>query len=273
MRLLGTLALMTWLILLIGCFAGENEFRQSDRSRRLMAMAAEEAQAIDDSVDRLRQQLNIANMQIVKRRFLDGRKTLGHARLTIEAAEPQIGPHARLAGWVSISELSRAAGYDRFAGAACQEAIELLRSIKPGSVRCEYVRGVAQEVRKLRGKKAAVELLRKSAEWVAEIDNRQQRRRAYVAIASDLFGCDDYTGGRNVLRCDGDSKWRSDILTRLAKEVVPMEAFGKSVSFASYYYAKEDQRGISAEAGRGQRESRPATKPTVLKSHKTREGK
>jgi len=272
MRLLGTLGLTTWLALLSGCFAEENELRQSDRSRRLMAMASEEAQAIDDSAERLRHQLNIANMQIVKRWFLDGSKTLGHARRTIEAAETQLGPHARLAGWVSISELSRAAGYDRFAGAACQEAIEFLRSIKPGSVRCEYVRGVTREVLVSRGKKAAADLLRESAEWVAEIDDRQQRRRAYVAIASDLFGCDDYTGGRNVLKCDGDSKWRSEILITLAKEAVPMDAYGKSVSFSAYYYTKEDQRGVATGDNRG-RESGPATKPGALKSHKTPESK
>ena len=238
-----------------------------------MAMAAEEAQAIDDVADRLRRQLNIANMQIVNGQFLDGRKTLGHARVTVEASVSELNPHSRLAGWVSISELSRMAGYSRFADAACEETIELLRSIEPRPVRCEYVRGVAREVLGSRGNKAAAELLRESAEWVAQIDDRQERRKAYVAIASDLFGCGDYIGGRNVLRCEGNSKWRSETLTRLAKEAVSMKAFGKSVSFSGYYYAKKDERGFVTEVKRERGESGPAAKPAVPKARKPQESK
>lgn len=262
MRSLGMLALTMWLVLLSGCLAAEDRLRKIDRRRHLMAMAAEEALSIDDVAERLRRQLNIAHTQIANGRFRDGRKTLGHARLSVEKGQAAVNPHARLAGWVSISELSRKAGYDRFANAACQEAIQLLRSIQPAPVRCEYVRGVAQVVLESRGKKAAAEMLRESAAWVAEIGDREARRKAYIAIASDLFNCGDYTGGRNVLRCDGDSRWRSEILTRLSKEVVPMEAYGKSVSFAGYYYVKEDEP-----------ETGPATRPGAPKSNKTPESK
>ncbi len=234
-----------------------------------MAMAAEEAESIDDVAERLRRQLNVANTQIANGRFRDGRKTLGHARLSVETGQATVNPHARLAGWVSISELSRKAGYDRYADAACQEAIQLLRSIQPASVRCDYLRGVAQEVLMSRGKKDAAELLRESATWVAEIGDRQGRREAYIAIASDLFNCGDYTGGRNVLRCDGDARWRSEILTRLSKEIVPMEAYGKSVSFAGYYYVKEDEPATAAEVKGPLRDSGPATAPGAPKSNKT----
>lgn len=273
MKLLGTLALMTWLVLLSGCLPEGNELRRANRRQRLMAMAVEEAQTIDDVADRLRRQLNAANMQIVNGRFRDGRKTLGHARVTVEGGKSELDFHGRLAGWVSISELSRMGGYDRYADAAIEKAIETLRSIEPKALRCEYVRGVAQEVLTLRGKKATAELLRESAEWVAEISDRQGRRKAYVAIASDLFNCDDYIGGRNVLRCDGDSKWRTEILITLAKEIVPLKAFGKSVSFLDCYYTKEHRRGSATEVNGGRGESGPASKPAVPKAHKTQQNK
>ena len=241
-KLLRALGLMVFVSLLSGCVETEEKLRDSARKKRLMAMAAEEAQAVDDPAERLARLLNIANMQITGRHVLDGRRTLGHARATIEAAEEgALDTRSRLAGWISISELGRLAGYTRFAKAGCKEAIGLLRSIGPARDRCDYVRGVAQEVRKLRGKQAAAELLRESAEWAAEIEDRDRRRRAYLAIASDLFICDDYTGGHNVLRCDGDSKWRSDALTKLARQSVPMKAFGKSVSFSGYYRDEHDR--------------------------------
>lgn len=265
MKLLRTLALMTWLVFLSGCIPEGHELRQANRKQRLMAMAVEEAQIIEDVADRLRQQLNTANMQIANGRFRDGRKALGHARVTIEGGKAELDYHKRLAGWVSISELSRMAGYDRYADAAVEKAVELLRSIEPKALRCEYVRGVAQEVLALRGRKAAAELLRDSVEWVAQISTREGRREAYVAIASDLFNCQDYIGGRNVLRCDADSKWRTAILIRLSKEVVPLKAFGKSVSFADCYYARKDPRGAATEVKGG-----AASKPAVPKARKTR---
>lgn len=273
MRSLGTLAFTVWLVLISGCVVEDDRLRKIDRRRQLVAMAAEEALSIGDVAERLRRQLNIANTQIANGRFRDGRKTLGHARLSVETGQPTVNPHARLAGWVSISELSRKAGYDRYADAACQEAIQLLRSIQPVPARCEYVRGVAQEVLVSRGKQATAELLRESSAWVAEIADRDQRREAYIAIASDLFNCGDYTGGRNVLRCDGDARWRSEILTRLSKEVIPMEAYGKSVSFADFYYVKESEPDTTTEASGGRPDSAPATKPSAPKSNKTRESR
>ena len=222
--------------LLVGC-GGVDSFRSADRAARLMAMAAAHASDIESPRERLTRQLNIANLQNQEGRAGDARATLTQAAQTIRQAEDgRLDEHTRMAGWVSISELSRRAGDRRSAGGACDEALALLRSIQPPDKRCRYVRGVAHEARLLRGKKASAAILRESGDWAQRIRDRAERRKACTVIASDLFLCDDYRGGDALLRHDDDAAWRSDILLQLAKSAIPQKSYGSSLNFERVFY-------------------------------------
>lgn len=254
-------------------------------ANRILAMAGEEAGQIPAAKERLTRQLNIANRQTDNGRPADARATLAAARQTLESAGRAAGgkdaatrlaegkdekdegltDHERLAGWVSIAELSREAKDERAAGQALDEALTHLRALQPESARADYVTGVAREVKAQRGDAAAATVLVEGGDWAAKIDDRATRRAAFVAIAADLFRCADYEGGRAVLRHDQDAAWRSDSLTALASAAGPIrvmayppmlpaeastnysiapardtgqsvQSFGKPVDFRSNYY-------------------------------------
>ncbi|MCD4825780.1 MAG: hypothetical protein K8S55_14400 [Phycisphaerae bacterium] len=225
-------------VLMTGCFlfsfsAGCDstpEFRES-RAQRLMGMAAEESEKVANGRLRLKHELNIANMQIDNDYYADGRETLRRAMATLKQMGDDLDSHTRLAGWVSVSELSRRTEDDTVAMLACDQAVKLLRSLKPIQQRCNYVRGVAAEIRQVRGKPAAAALLREAAPWIKTMTETNQRRQACKAIASDLFLYNDYDGGKMILRLEDDADWRVTTLTQLANRAISQKAFGKNLNY------------------------------------------
>ncbi|MCG3181461.1 MAG: hypothetical protein BIFFINMI_03857 [Phycisphaerae bacterium] len=231
-----TIGLLGLLGLLGGCYSGSRGFRSDARASRLMAMAAEEAGQVDRPRDRLSRQLNIANMQNEQGYSAGARRTLAEAAATLGKDWDSLDVQTRLAGWVSISELSRDSYDNASAAAACEQAVAVLRGIQPEADRCQYVRGVAGELRNLYGKARSAGLLRESGTWAAKIEAPSQRRAIYTGLASDLFLCDDYDGGRDMIRRDSDPAWRSDTLAELARQATPADQWSKSLQFKSNFY-------------------------------------
>jgi hypothetical protein len=235
-------------------------------------MAGEEAGQIHNPRERLARQLNIAFRQIGNAKKSDARSTLDRARQTMEAAhdasvhdQPPLSDHDRLAGWISISELAREAEDKTSANVALDRALSHLERVEPPAARCEYVPGIAREVRELRGPAPAAKLLATAGQWGATVPELSTRRAAYVAFAEELFRCDDYESARQLLRRDEDPVWRSDALTALSdgerydrvasraytlarkpasagevqssqSEVQAAKPFGKAVDFKSTFY-------------------------------------
>jgi hypothetical protein len=221
----------------------------TDRAARLTSMAAGEAASIIKPRDRLQQQLNIAEMQNLHMWFQDARANLATARNTIESSDhDQLTDLDRIAGWVSISELSRVAGDAVGAAFACEGARKSLLAIEPEAKRCEYVRGLSREFYALGDSRSATDLLKQAGGWAKSIQETEYRRRALAAIANDLFGWNQYDAGRDVLRQDDDAAWRSQTLLALAStedersswnhgaiqsKAVP--SFGKAVDYKANY--------------------------------------
>jgi hypothetical protein len=200
---------------LIGCAATV----PNDREGRLLTMAAAEAQQISDATQRLNRQLNFASMQAHRGQSADAKQSLAYAAQTLRDAKPgELHSQIRIAGWVSISELSRGGNDKATAQMACGQAVAVLRSLETVSERPEYVVGVAEEVEALQGKPAAAKLLEESAAWIKEIKSAPLQQRALVAICKAIFEDDDLDGGLKVLRTDPDAAWRSDTLAMLAEE-------------------------------------------------------
>ena len=189
----------------------------AERSRRLMALAAQEAAAITDVDVRLTRQLNLADSQMQSLWKPDARTTLASAVSTLRSPEAaQLNDHARLSGWISISELSRQADDKLAAIDACDGAAKAMLAIEDPARRCEYVMGIANELQYLKGKPAAAALLALAAPWTPSIDDVSRRRQAVVSFASALFNLDDYSAGQRMLQSETDAAWRSDILTQLS---------------------------------------------------------
>jgi hypothetical protein len=231
--------LLTAAVAIGGCVypKGRDAFRNRDRARTLMRLAAGEADEIEAPAERLRRLLNIAEMQIRRQGHAgDGERTLRRSAETIEQAPADaLDEHTRIAGWVSISELARRIDRDRFAARAVDSAVDALKAVQPPRRRTEFVRGVAAEIRWLRGKPAAAELLRQAEPWLRDYRDAEQRRPATAAIASDLFLYDDYDGGMAILRVVDSAPWRADTLADLAENAIPQKAWGKQVDFASSF--------------------------------------
>jgi hypothetical protein len=188
-----------------------------ERSRRLMGLAAQEAALIKDVDARLTRLLNLAEVQINRNWKEDARATLGSASTTLGGPDAkQLNDHAHLSGWVSVSELSRAADDNPAAVLACEAAVKSMENLEDPAKRCQYVMGVANELQYLKGKPAAAALLDKSGPWTAAIDNVTERRRAIVSFAGALFNLDDYAAGQRMLQKEDDATWRSEVLTTLA---------------------------------------------------------
>jgi hypothetical protein len=190
---------------------------------RILHMAGEEASQIHNPRERLARQLNIAFRQIGNGKQADARSTLAQARRTMEAShdatvqdQPPLSDHDRLAGWISISELSRGAEDAGSANLALDRALSHLNKVEPPVARCEYVPGIAREVRELRGDAPAAKLLVTAGQWSGAIAELPTRRAAYIAFAEELFRCNDYEAARQLLRRDEDPSWRSDALTALS---------------------------------------------------------
>jgi hypothetical protein len=200
---------------------------------RVLHMAGEEAGQIPNPTARLTRQLNIAFRQIGYVKLADARTTLAQARKTLESThdaavhdQPPIGDHDRLAGWISLSELSRDAQDPATANVAVDRALAHLNKIEPAHARCEYVPGIAKEVRELRGDKPAAALLVTAGEWATKIPELPTRRSAYLAFATELFRANDYEAARQLLRRDEDATWRADALTAVS-DVARYDYYGR----------------------------------------------
>jgi hypothetical protein len=208
-------AVVLALLAFAGCSTSSNP--AVNREKKLLSMASAEAQFIPDPKDRLSRQLNFANDQTADHQTAEARESLAHAVETLKTPEAmKMDWQIRIAGWVSVSQLSRGLKDTAVADAACDQAVALLRQIDPVAERPRYVIGVASEVRELHGPEASAKLLVESAPWTAEIKDQPTRRDALFMIADRIFDCDDYTGGLVALRTDPDAAWRSDSLKRLA---------------------------------------------------------
>jgi hypothetical protein len=189
-----------------------------DRESRLLTLAAAEAQQIPDARQRLTRQLNFAARQLQGGKFDEAKQSLAYASTTLLQTRPaDLQPQIRIAGWVSISELSRAANDKATAQTACEEAVAVLKSLNPVSERPQYVIGVASEVQTLQGKAAAAKLLGDSADWVKQMQGQLLQRVALVSICDAIFDDGDFDAGLATLRADPDAIWRSDTLAMLAE--------------------------------------------------------
>jgi hypothetical protein len=187
------------------------------RSQKLMMLAAEDAAQITDVDARLTRLLNLADTQVQRKWANDARATLAMARETLNSPDAaKLNDHARLSGWVSISELSRSAGDEDGGTAACDGAVAAMRAIENPDTRCDYVMGVCNQIQYLKGKPAAAEILSEAGPWTKAIDDVPRRRQAVVSFAAALFNLDDFPAGQKMLRNEPDAAWRSDTLTRLA---------------------------------------------------------
>ena len=159
-----------------------------DRQGKLLTMAAAEAQQIADSKQRLSRQLNFANEQLRRAKPGEAKQSLAFAAQTLRDAKPRdLDPQLRIAGWVSISELSRAADDKPAAQAACDQAVTVLKTLDPVSDRPQYVVGVSDEVKALQGSAAAAALLESSVEWIKQMPGASVNRYALVAVAGGDF--------------------------------------------------------------------------------------
>lgn len=200
------------------------------RSQKLMALAAEEAGKIGDADMRLTRQLNLADMQIARDWIDNARTTLAAARKTLGSPEAgKLNDHARISGWVSISELSRRINDMAGAATATEAALRELDRIEDPSKRCEYVMGLANELQYIKGKAAAAELLGRAGPWTKSIDNLSQRRQALIAFSTALFNLDDFDAGQKMLGQEPDAAWRSDVLAGMA-QIAPAESFASDSS-------------------------------------------
>lgn len=204
-----------------------------ERSRNLMAMAASEAADIPDIDQRLTRQLNLADMQINRSWKDDAKNTLAACRDTLKSADAsKLKEHARMSGWVSVSELCRGVGDKDGAAIACDGAVAELHNLADPAVRCQYVMGVSNELQYIKGKDFAAKTLEEAGPWTKSIDNVDLRRRAVISFATALFNLDEFGGGQKMLKNEGDASWRSDMLAQLAMQAPPPSAFAQRKSAA-----------------------------------------
>jgi hypothetical protein len=209
----GTIVLVI-VAILAGCSPTQESKLDADR---ILKMAGDEAGLIAAPKDKLTRQLNIANRQAETGKPTESRATLALARKTLETADKDaFNNQQRLAGWISLSELSRKVEDKAFANSALDEAIRSLNELKPPQARCEYVLGVEHELKELRGEKEAAKLLATAGDWATSLIEPSTRRAAYLDFAQQLFECDDYEGARTLLRKDEDAAWRSDSLMAIS---------------------------------------------------------
>ena len=207
------------LITLAGCL---DRVSDAERSRRLIELAQKSAAEVIIPKERLTRQLNIAEVQLMRQSASDAQATLAAARKTItDSSKDQLDDYTRLAGWVSISQLSRRANDPVTADVAITQAISSIKILEPKAQRCDYVISLAGEVREVRGKAAAGKFLAQAAPWALEKDNKTQHRQILLAFAREaFFQCDAFDDGRVILQQDSDAGWQSDMLLAMATPTV-----------------------------------------------------
>src|SRR5256885_9932983 len=141
---------MIALAVLAGC-AGTRSLtdpvhHNSARSRQLMILAAVEANNISNADARLTRQLNIANEVLERFDNEAAVQVLDEATRTLTVVGKDLNGHGRLAGWVSVAQLSRRAKDTPHAAAAVGRAVKELDALPVVAERCDYVMGVAEEL-------------------------------------------------------------------------------------------------------------------------------
>lgn len=190
--------------------------RNNERSRKLTVLAAREAANITDADSRLTLQLNIANGALDRFEPEDGMAIITEVAKTLRAERERLRGRTRLSGWVSASQLSRRAKNPAAAAEATRAAAQELGDLGDQVERCQYLLGVAEEVRLSQGDEAAVELLSKGGLWANAIDDREERRQARLAFASALLEMSAFDNAVVVLRHEKDATWSSSTLLALA---------------------------------------------------------
>ncbi len=234
--------LLTLLIAAV-CVLSSLACAPSPRSRRdeiLLRMAAEEASRVGSVKLRLKQQLHIAEIQIHRNAYSGAKLSLARAWETLEAGQEKIDPHTRLAGWVSISELSRGADDPETAAEACREARDALLNLPEEDQRCQYVLDLAHEIRAVFGRSRAVDLVVQAGPWARQINPQSDRREVYVAFADRLFDYEAYEPGREILAQDPESYWRSDTLVKLSRGEVKGKWIGKQLDYQNSFNSSEN---------------------------------
>lgn len=184
---------------------------------RILRMAGDEAGLITAPKDKLTRQLNVANREAETGKPTEARATLALARQTLENAKKEdFNNQQRLAGWISLSELSRRVDDKTFANSALDQALQTLKELTPQQARCEYVLGVEHELRELRGDAEAAKMLATAGDWATTLIEPSTRRAAFLDYAGELFECNDYEGARTLLRKDNDAAWRADSLMAIS---------------------------------------------------------
>lgn len=216
----------------------------SNRSGRLLTMAAEEAGFIDSIQERLTRQLNIADLQIQSKQKAEALKTLALAGKTLEVEEKDkktLDDFRRIAGWASVAELAHQAGDDSVAVTAYYNAREKLDSVSPEARRAEYVLSLSEICFMLKGKQEAGQLLVKGGGWASKISDTNVRRYALTTFTTQLIGYDDLDSARLVMRNEPDAAWRADSLAVMARNAMNAEV--KSNSAIAY---ESSARGAAA---------------------------
>jgi len=206
------LTLSALLLLLPACAAMKN----TERSRKLTVLAAREAASIADADARLTLQLNIANGALDRFEPEDSMAVISEVVKTLRSERERLRGRTRLSGWVSASQLSRRAKNAVAAAEATRAAAQELEELGDQAERCQYLLGVAEEVRLSQGDSAATALLSKGGEWATAIDNREERRHARLAFASALLELSAFDDAVAVLRLEQDAAWASATLLALA---------------------------------------------------------
>ena len=206
----------------------------------LLTLAGEEAALVEKPRDRLSRLLNIADMQNSQGHHGSARGTLGKAIQTLRRDGDKLDLHTRLAGWVSVSQLSRSCRDRETAISACNEATKVLRGIEQPADRCPFVRGVTDQVRALHGNERAAALLREAGPWADQIDSIPDRRVVLRAFTDYLVDCKDYDGAKAMIRRDNDPAWRSDTLADLARQSMTYRSYGKQVNFEATFKRQAD---------------------------------
>lgn len=188
-----------------------------DKSGRLLSMAAEEAAAIPNLLDRFTRQLNIADTQLRTARKADAAGTLGLARETLaKSTKDDLDDFHRIAGWTAIAQLARQADARDLAMKSADNALAALNDVQPAAQRAQYVLSLAGELGELRGRESAIELLNSGTGWAVELPDPRLRREVLVMFTRALLDHDSFENVRTALQRDPDAAWRTDTFLALS---------------------------------------------------------
>jgi hypothetical protein len=202
-----------------GCAPRDTRFQQ------LTELATTEVRELPNPVDRLAKFLQLANLQAWHDETAAARAARDDARqVLMQSDSSKLGMEPRLAGWISLAELSREARSLDDSRIAAGQAETLLHSLEPPHERVQYVQSLAREFEQTRGKEAAIALYTRSAEWAVGMDDLKKRRGAYQAIAGSLVALDEVDAAAEVVRRDDDRGWRADSFIALSR-ATPYELY------------------------------------------------